>query len=74
MMSVTIRRQTFKSETLEVLRDMVRRFIDDNGYGASDVGGRWRVHGATALRAEDSVTHLSYNGRFWNRLNHEVSI
>lgn len=64
--SVTIKRQKIEAANLLDLRRAVREFIDSNGYGASDVGGRWPVRGGV------DVSHISYNGRFWNRLDEEV--
>jgi hypothetical protein len=50
---------TVIADSVDDLIARVREAIDDNGYGASDVGSRWAIksHGAT-------IGTLSYNGRF----------
>jgi hypothetical protein len=59
LLYVTIKGQRLYGATPDVLRSEVRRYIDDNFYGASDVGGDWRVIG------HPDIARISYNGRFW---------
>lgn len=66
--SVKIKGRTITAGSLMLLREAVRRFIDDNCYGASDVGGRWKIRGGV------DVAYISYNGRFWNRLDEPVEL
>ena len=54
------RPRQFEAQSLDGLRASVEQFIADYDYGMSDVGGKWSVSG------HPDVTHLSYNGRFWN--------
>lgn len=50
---------TVIADNVNDLTSRVRAAIDDNGYGASDVGGRWSVY--MGVR---KVGTLSYNGRY----------
>jgi len=62
---VNIKGQRFEGAIIDV-RCTVRAWIDDNGYGVSDIGGRWRVVGHPLVKA------ISYNGRLWDGNGQEV--
>lgn len=48
------------AETPEYLSELVRERIDEEGYGAREVGGHWLVtHNGKRWGS------LSYNGRLW---------
>lgn len=51
---------TVVADNVDDLSSRVREAIDDNSYGASDVGGRWTVKTDAGVK----IGMLSYNGRF----------
>jgi len=48
------------ADNMDDLTSRVREAIDENGYGVSDVGGRWPVKNDAGVK----IGMLSYNGRF----------
>jgi hypothetical protein len=55
---------TVIADNVDDLTSRVREAIDENGYGASDVGGRWTVKNDAG-----KIGMLSYNGRFEGQLS-----
>lgn len=51
---------TVVADNVSDLTSRVRAAIDENGYGASDVGSRWTVRTDAGVK----IGLLSYNGRF----------
>lgn len=51
-------------ETIEDLRDLVQKYISDNALGA----GNWTGGEVTDLKTDRVIGHISYNGRFWDKL------
>lgn len=62
---VKIQKRTFGGALIDVRRE-IQEWIDANGYGASDIGGTFKVLG------HPIVKKLSYNGRLWDAAGKEV--
>ncbi|MDB6007893.1 MAG: hypothetical protein JWL65_143 [Gammaproteobacteria bacterium] len=50
----------FVADTVENLAAVFREWVDENNYGASDIGALWSVR-----HAGMDIGKISYNGRYW---------